>query len=186
MAQAIQTPETVSDADGVVTTFPTVWTFEEAADVRVVVQIEGAQFVQDRGVDYQLGAGDWLTNGADVVFQPGHVPPAGAKVIRQRLTPPKQLFPFGDMEAFKPQASEQAYDRLTRMIQDDRILQARALAVPSGEAGYVLPTREKRREMIPTFNGDGDLMLVPAVDVLNEIGLSFVDDGPWGAATDLR
>lgn len=101
---------------------------------------------------------------------------------------------IGDMAAARPRAhapggftrsdtlEADAMDQ-TALHQERRRDQVRGLNVPYGEAGYVLPTRQKRRETIPTFNGLGDLVLVPAVDVLNEIGLSFLDDGPWGVPT---
>ncbi|WP_312781999.1 hypothetical protein [Brevundimonas sp.] len=186
MAQLPEDPEQVSVASGETDAYPTVWTFEKVEEVRVFVAPDdkGAFVEQVRGVDFTVAAGDWLNDGAELVFAPGRRPPAGARVLRQRRSPVRQDKPFGDLEDFKPLESEQAYDRLTRMAQENRVEAARAAAFPPGEAGQSFPPTAARIETMPIFDNNGDLRVMPAVDVLNSIGATFEDDGAWGAASD--
>lgn len=59
---------------------------------------------------------------------------------------------------------------------------ARSLRLPPGESGADLPPQARRRHTILGFDGVGALTPVPILNVLDEIGLSFVDDGAWGQA----
>ncbi|MFN4296977.1 MAG: hypothetical protein ACK4FB_09045 [Brevundimonas sp.] len=101
----------------------------------------------------------------------------------------------GDMDAARPRAhAPGGFTRsdtleadamgLTALHQERRRDQAQALRFPFGEGGYTAPTKAARRETIPIFNAAGDLIFAQAVQVLNEIGLPFADDGPWGGPTD--
>lgn len=161
MAEPLTTPESVSIADGVVTSFATNWTFEYAAEVRVTVDGQA----KAEGVHYDLSAGAWLASGANVVFRAGHVPVAGARVVRSRVTLAQQLEPFGDQEAFRPLLSERAYDRLTRKAQDQQVETARALQVPPGETATDLPLAPDRRGRVLGFADTAD---APAVAVPND------------------
>ncbi|WP_138141244.1 hypothetical protein [Brevundimonas vancanneytii] len=60
----------------------------------------------------------------------------------------------------------------------------RALLFPIGERPVELPLSDRRRETVPVFDGNGDLIVMPVVRVLNEIGVTFVDDGAWGTGSD--
>ncbi len=162
MAQAIQTPEQVSTATGVENTFATVWTFEAAAEVRVIVEVAGVQTVQVQGVDYDVAAGTWLTDGANCVFRAGRLPPNGARVIRQRVTPAQQVEPFGDNEKFRPLQSEKAYDRLTRQVQEERAKTARAVTLPFGEPGLTLPRVAARADGVAIFDDAGEFDVIPS------------------------
>lgn len=202
MAVEIETPESLSDGDGVTASFPTGFTFTLDAEVRVFVRgDDGVAVPQELGVDFDLSAGDWPSNGADVVFKPGAIPAVGTKVGRRRVTRAAQEIGFGDQAAFRPGANEEAFDRLTRALQDERAKSNRALAVPIGEAGVELPPQAVRdgKLLAPVGDGlavfdaperafvtdaNGKLVQLPLVNVLQEIGIPFVDDGPWGEASD--
>lgn len=58
----------------------------------------------------------------------------------------------------------------------------RSLRLPLGETGVDLPTPSGRRNTILGFDASGAPTSVPILNVLDEIGLSFVDDGAWGQA----
>lgn len=186
MAQLPETPESVSVASGETDAYPTVWTFERVEEVRVAVAADAAApFVEAvRGVDFEVAPGDWLNDGADVVFLPGKRPPEGARVLRQRRSPIRQDEPFGDLETFRPQQSEQAYDRLTRVAQEVAVEAGRALAFPPGEGGQVVPPAEGRRETMPWFDGAGDLQVMDFPAAFNRVGGDFDDWGLWGGQTD--
>lgn len=157
MAQLPQNPEEVSVASGETDIYPTVWTFELSDEVRVAVAANAnAPFVEaSAGVDYDILPGDWLSDGADIAFLPGKRPPAGALVLRQRRTRMRQDEPFGDLEAFRPLQSEQAYDRLTRMIQDARAVADRSLTAPPNEEGGELPRVHLRALKLLAFDAQG-------------------------------
>lgn len=160
MAQNVETPETVSVASGATDVFATVWTFERTEDVTVSVEIGGVTAEAEQGVAYQILPGDWLSDGADLVFQPGHRPPAGARVIRRRETTVEQVQPLGDLATFRPLLNEAAFDRLTRMLQEERTRGSRGVMSPVGEAGLVLPVQAVRADRFLTFDGNGDLRTV--------------------------
>lgn len=141
MAETLRTPETVSLADGATAIFATVWTFEYAAEVRVLV--DGRPCVA--GIDYDLSEGAWLSAGANVVFRTGRLPTLGQRVVRRRVTLAQQAEPFGDQETFRPVMAERALDRLARAAQDRQAEAARAIRVPVGEPGSDLPTAAVRR-----------------------------------------
>lgn len=141
MAEPLRTPEIVSTANGATATFATVWTFEYASEVRVLV--DGRLCVQ--GVDYDLSGGSWLTAGANVVFRAGRLPTNGQRVVRRRVTLAQQTEPFGDQEAFRPIMAERAFDRLVRAVQDRLAETARTIRVPPGEPGSDLPIAALRR-----------------------------------------
>ncbi len=186
MAQLPEHPEQVSVASGETDAFATVWTFEREAEVRVAVAAHAAApFVEAvAGVDYDVAPGDWLNDGASIVFKPGRRPPAGAMVLRQRRSPVRQDEPFGDLETFRPLQSERAYDRLTRIGQENRIQLGRAAAFPPGEEGQTFPPAMARASTVPVFDDAGTLRVLPVIEVLNSIGMTFEDDGAWGAASD--
>lgn len=152
MAQALENPETVSIASGVNATFATVWTFEAASEVRVLVDsIEKTQ-----GVHYEVAAGDWLNSGGNVVFEAAHVPTAGQRVVRQRRTPLVQAEAFGDLGRFEPSKAEAAYDRLTRALQEQAKKLDRALVVEPGDNP---PSAEDLRQAAILAEGKADLNL---------------------------
>lgn len=183
MAQANENPNTVSIASGTTDVFATEWTFERVEDVRMLVDL-GAGFVeQERGVAYVVAPGDWLANGANLVFQPGYRPPAGTAVWRSRNTAPQQPAQFGDLSAFRPTQNEEALDRLTRMQQEARSDLARTLQLPPGEGGILLPGAEGRGGRLLAFDAAGGVNLIDAVAVLSTVGV-FVDDGAWGDASE--
>lgn len=155
MAVNPETPESISVADGSTDVFDTGWTFEAAAEVVVSVEIDGVATVQAQGEDYTVGAGDWLTDGADVTFLPGHRPPSGARVIRQRRTAKRQDEPFGDQETFRPLQSEAAFDRLTRQTQDMSAVLDRSLTFPVGEQGLTLARAADRAGTLFVWSDDG-------------------------------
>ncbi|MBX9706859.1 MAG: hypothetical protein K2X61_02870 [Caulobacteraceae bacterium] len=132
MAQAVENPEQITVASGTTDVFATVWTFEDDSEVEVSVDAGDGYVVKTAGVHYDVSAGDWLNDGADVVFRAGQRPAAGHKVLRRRRTPRKQEVAFGDTSRFQPTASEAAYDRQTRMIQELTAEVGRAVVVPPG------------------------------------------------------
>lgn len=154
MAQANEHPETQSTASGG-DVFPTVWTFERATEVEVLVDAGGGWVLQEQGVAYTVSAGDWLNNGADCVFTPGHWPVAGAKVLRRRVTPVEQPEGFGDQARFQPEQAGRSFDRLTRMVQERTAEAQRAITVAPGETGLELPAAEARRGQYLAFDADG-------------------------------
>ena len=135
MAQDVETPETVSVASGAVDVFSTGWTFEKADNVIVEIVANGVLASQVQGVAYDLTPGDWLSDGADVVFRPGFRPQAGSLVVRRRVTPIGQVQgqALGDLNTFRPASNEAAFDRLTRIAQEQRVALGRAVAVGPGE-----------------------------------------------------
>lgn len=204
MAVAIENPETLSDGDGVTSAFPTVWTFEDAAEVQVTVRdAEGVWSAPKvEGVDYELTGADWLLNGATVAFLPGKIPGVGTQVLRRRVTPTAQAVPFGDQASFRPGASEDAYDRLTRQMQERAAAEARAVAVPPGEPGLELAAAADRASRTVLFDAEGGLGLhtapntviandasgravtVPIINLLQEAGVDLIDDGSWAESSN--
>lgn len=155
MAQAIETPEQVSLADGATASFPLAFTFEARAEIVVTVTVDGVKSVKALGTDYAIPDGDWLNAGGAVVFLAGKLPPAGARVGRRRQTPIAQPEPFGDQGSFRPVANETAFDRLTRMAQENRAGLSRGVAAPLGEPGLELPLATVREGGLAAFAGGG-------------------------------
>jgi hypothetical protein len=152
MAQVVENPEKVDVADGGTDVFATTWTFERAEEVEVAVDDGDGFIVQPQGVAYLLTVGDWLNAGADCIFQVGYRPSSGARVLRRRVTPIQQVEPFGDQASFQPSQSEAAYDRLTRMGQEQAARQGRSLSVPLGEAGLTIPGEASRAGALLAFD----------------------------------
>lgn len=181
MAQLPEDPEQVSVASGETDVYATVWTFEEASQVVVAVD-HGSGFVElTRGVDYDLQPGDWLNAGADIVFRPGRRPAAGARVARLRRSTIRQDEAFGDLQTFKPLQSERGYDRLTRMVQEERARGERALKVSPGEAGLDLPTVAARAGRLLAFNDDGEVALLDGQDFKGDPGGNVMSVGLFSA-----
>jgi len=182
MAQPLETPETVSVASGATDVFATVWTFEREADVQLSVEIDGVATLQEQGVDYVVQAGDWLNDGADLVFQAGKRPPAGARVIRARVTAARQSEPLGDLESFRPLLNEKAFDRLTRMVQEERARGGRALVMPVGVSGGHVPWSADMGERFVTIGTDGAPRVVErpedfdGLNKLNRVGDNLLED----------
>lgn len=192
MAQVVETPEIASVADGVVASFAIPFTFTDAAEVQVwVVAADGSRSAQQADVDY-------VVSGANVVFLAGHIPAADSRVERLRRTPAAQPEAFGDDAAFRPQANEQTFDKAVRLIQEERARGDRAIRMPIGETGVILPPDALRDGKLPVFedggvgfldtperlvaiDADGKAYALPLVTALNEIGQTFFDDGLWSA-----
>lgn len=197
MAVNVETPESLSDGDGATASFATGFTFKDAADV--VVHVRGADGVlaaKVNGVDYDLSgsASTWPTAGANVVFRAGRIPASGTTVLRRRVTAAAQAVPFGDQAAFRPTLNEQAFDRLTRQLQEERAKAARALSVPVGETGFELPSEAARdgKLLVPdgaalsvldqpnrvfVTDADGKVLQLGLVNFLTDIGVAFDDYG---------
>lgn len=158
MAQDVEIPEQITVASGLTDVFPTVWTFEAASEVEVSVDIGEGFVVKMEGVHYDVTPGDWLNAGADVVFRAGQRPAAGHRVRRRRRTPLQQAVAFGDLERFQPIASEAAYDRQTRMIQEVAADVGASVKVPPGEAPVILAPVAERADRMAAFDEDGRLV----------------------------
>ncbi|MFC5374730.1 hypothetical protein ACFPIF_19395 [Brevundimonas faecalis] len=86
--------------------------------------------------------------------------------------------------AVRTRTLEDDAEELQAQHQEARRDLGRALMFPLGEAPAELPLAIRRRSTIPVFDGAGALIVVPALTVLNEIGMTLQDDGAWGAASD--
>jgi hypothetical protein len=156
--------------------------------------VTGVRALQVLDVDYAIPAGDWATSGGSVVFLTGHLPVAGARVERRRITPPDQPVPFGDDATFRPVANEEAFDKTARLIQEERARTSRAFVAPVGETGFTLHPEALRDGRLPVFSGgglgfldtperlvatdgDGKAYALPLVQALNAIGIPFTDYG---------
>lgn len=152
MAQALETPETAYTAPGGLDTFATVWTFERKEDVEVLVEVDGAYALQEQDEAYVVTPGDWRADGANIVFQTGHVPAEDAGVILRRNTAARQDEAFGDTQRFRPEHNERAFDRLTRMLQETKAAVARAVRWPFGETGEDIPPLSMRKGKLLGFD----------------------------------
>lgn len=149
MAQVNETPEIASIANGATSSFPIPFTFATAADIRVwVVSAAGVRTLQTPGVDYTV-------TGANVVFLPGHLPPANSRVERIRREAADQPEAFGDDATFRPAANEDAFDKGVRLVQEARALGARSLQTPVGETGPVLVPAANRANTLMIWDEDG-------------------------------
>ena len=149
MAQVVETPEIASVADGSTASFPIPFTFIESAEVKVsVLAADGTRTDQVEDVDY-------VVSGANVVFLAGHVPAAGSRVERVRRTPAAQPEAFGDDASFRPQANEDAFDRLTRQVQEVRSGVDRALLARVGETGVAMAPLALRGGTLWVWSDDG-------------------------------
>lgn len=153
----IETPETDLTANGATVAFATGFSFVDATEVRVSVEIDGV--VSDKTLDthYTIGAGDWPNDGATITFTAGNTPPNGARVIIRRVTPTSQGEAFGDQERFRPQQAERAWDKLTRMAQEVSAETKRALTFPIGEVGADLARAADRAGKVLAFDAEGAL-----------------------------
>lgn len=194
MAQAAQTPEQASIADGATSTFPISFTFADPAEVRVSVDSGSGPVNQQPGSDFTV-------SGASIVFLPGKTPPEGARVARRRSTPVAQPEPFGDQMAFRPLANEGAFDRLTRIAQENRALAGRGIRTPVGEPGIELAPAADREGFVPLFtdgglgrldepevvvatNAEGRAYPLAINNLLLSIGVDLIDDGEWLGGLD--
>ncbi|MBO9502508.1 hypothetical protein [Brevundimonas sp. A19_0] len=162
----IETPETDLTANGATDAFATGFSFVNATEVRVSVEIDGV--VSDKTLDthYTIGAGDWPNDGATITFTAGNTPPNGARVIIRRVTPASQGENFGDLERFQPQQAERAYDKLSRKAQETSAEADRAIKVPVGEAATVLPRAPVRAGKVFAYDDDGNPNFDKGVDEL--------------------
>ncbi len=152
MAQVVETPEIASVADGVTAAFSIPFTFTDSGEVKVsVLEADGTRTDQAEGVDYDVA-------GANVVFKAGKVPAAQARVERVRRTPASQPEAFGDDATFRPVANEEAFDKLTRGLQEARAQGDRAVTAPVSEAGVTLPPAAMRAGRLAIWNEDGSAL----------------------------
>jgi hypothetical protein len=156
MSLSVENPVTVSIADGATASFPTVFTFEQASEVKVYVEIAGAQALKVAGSDYDIVGASPDTAGADVVFRAGHVPPAAAKVLRVRGTPASQPDHMGTAGQISPAQLEAAADRAVRLEQEILSAVSRALKVPLGELAPDLAGTSLRAGKILAFDDAGE------------------------------
>ena len=113
MVQAVEIPENTSTATGLTGSFAFSFTITHESQVFVEVTEVGedAPTVKLQGYDFDV-------SGSFVVFRAGRYPPAGATVRRFRVTPLEQSAEFGSMARYRPEATESAFDRIYRALQD--------------------------------------------------------------------
>ena len=113
MVQPLEIPENISTASGLTGTFAFGFTYTHPDHVQVQVTPAGEDepILKLQGFDYDV-------SGSAVIFRAGRWPGVGDTVRRFRVTPLEQAVRFGDMDRYRPQANEDAFDRVIRILQE--------------------------------------------------------------------
>lgn len=191
MVQAVEVPITDYILSGL-GPFNTAWTYADAADVTaVLVLADGTEQQLGQGAEYTLTGAAPLVNGGAVLLSSavyGAVPvwAAGTILSLRRATADDQSASFGAQQGFTPQTYERMFDRIYRRLQE---LKAdlgqvstdlfRAIKVPAGEQGLVIPSAAARAGKIfafAAFTGAVSLLTPAAAGVGAAIDLSNVLD----------
>lgn len=170
MTVTVEAPETPYVPTGAsVGPFSTIWSYADASDVVVVVEtagVEGAALAL--GDDFTVVATPLESGGYSgaVTLSAGVVPAGGwagsglaRRLILRRRTGDSQNEPFGQVDGFRPQVSERAWDRDTRRGQEYRAGLGRALKVPVGAAPLVWPDLIDAPGKVVGFDANGKLAL---------------------------
>lgn len=178
-------PSTISYLeDGVSTVFPVPFRFKAASDLVVQRIAEGTAIALQLGTDYAVtgggtDAGGTLTRTAAT---------AGATLRIQRRTARAQPMIYTTEDRFPAKSHEEALDRsiLIDQEQDAAIgdVTTRALAVPAGETGFVLPPIAARagRLRLLASTSTGALAMVDGADFRGDPGGNVSDVGTFEAA----
>lgn len=119
---------------------------------QVIVTVNGV--LQTVGDDYVLnGLGD--PDGIDIVAIFG----SGAVVYVERDTPITQEVDTQNNETILEDVLDGALDKLTMIAQEIDGKTDRAILVPKGEEGFVLPAEADRANKFIAFDADGDVIL---------------------------
>lgn len=113
MVQAVEIPQNTSTATGLSGAFAFSFTITHETQVFVEVTPAGAPDAEAKLLGY-----DFDVVGSYVQFRAGRYPPTGASVRIFRFTPLEQSAEFGSMARYRPQATENAFDRIYRALQD--------------------------------------------------------------------
>jgi hypothetical protein len=185
----VELPETAHIGDGATASFLIGFELPSTADLRVDVSRVT--------LDFEDG---YSVVGSSVVFA---APPAeDAPIWFRRASPIRQAKEFPTQPTMKPLAVEEALNERARVDQELGAQMTRALAVPVGEAGMTLLSAAEREGYAPMFadggmgrfdtpqvvmatNALGQMAPLPIVQLLTEIGIGIIDDGPWGQDEDV-
>ncbi|MBI1684467.1 right-handed parallel beta-helix repeat-containing protein [Caulobacter hibisci] len=167
MTVTLENPDTIFVPTGAaVGAFSTGWSYEEAGDVLVIIEVAGVEgpplavdgdFVLVSMAREAGGFTGEVTLKAAVVPSGGWQAAADHRLILRRVTAASQTRPFGQVEGFRPAVSEAAWDRQARLAQEMRSRQGRSLVAPAGEAGWSLPPLAERAGKLAMFDVDGRL-----------------------------
>lgn len=160
IAQPTETPYPLTAAN--LGPFSTVWRFEQAGDVRVLLdEGDGGVVALESGVDYALTAPTPLTTGGTVLLSADLLTagawPAGARLVLQRVQATDQPSTYGQGMGFSPLASEQALDHVAREVQQLASKLTRALLLSPGESLAAFPGPAGRILMYLATDGAGNL-----------------------------
>lgn len=129
---------------------------------QVVVMVNGV--VKTIGVDYvvnNVGAAAGCNVVANFTL--------GAAVFIERVTPITQLVDTQNNETILEDVLDAEFDKLTMIAQELDGATDRALLVPKGESGYVLPSKANRANKYPVFDLNGDLATSPGTGTDNTL-----------------
>ena len=190
-AQPTETPYALAGAN--LGPFATVWFFEQASDVRVLLDDGDGVLTVLGGGSYALTAPTPLTAGGTVLLSAALLTdgawPDNARVVLQRAQPIDQSSAFGEGYGFSPLAAEDALDHVAREVQQLGTQLGRAILLTPGETAIALPGPTARALGVLTFDADGEPLIaaLPIMQALSaEIaasGLTLVVGGSFVFAT---
>lgn len=149
--------------DGVSTVFPVPYRFKAPADLVVERIIEGDVTVLSLGTDYSVVGGD--TDAGGTLTRTTAT--SGAMLRITRDTPRSQPMDYTTGDRFPAESHEQALDRAMLIDQEQDVgigdVRLRAVLVPPGEVGQVLPPRAQRvggrKKVLGVDRDTGDLKI---------------------------
>lgn len=156
---AVETPDDVFTGNGVATTFPISFTFEEAFEVLVYF-------------DGELIESGYTPEEGQVTF--ATAPASGVKIRILRETALDQPRPFEDPQKASLEELGRMSDRIVRQLQEARSslrdTAARSFLVPFGEDLDMLPSKATRAGLYTAFDDDGKLVVRTASAILAASG----------------
>ena len=189
MTVPVQAAEAAYPGDGVSVRFgiPSGW--QDAA--HVFVAIDGVALIQGEDFEVDAEAGDAVLTSAAA---------DGSRVAVWRRTPVGQPKAFPNVDTVRPRSLEDGLDVVTLRQQENRAQLERGVSVPIGDTGLSLDAAPVRAGGLYAFDNEGafarlaepqtvvvidaagNATTLPVIQVMQEIGSDFIDDGVWSPA----
>lgn len=179
MTTAALSPSRTYIEDGVTLNFSVPFRYLTAADLQVDrISAAGVVTRLVLNVGYTATAG--ATDAGGTVALTASV--AGSKLRIRRVTPRAQTTDYATNDTFPAESHEAALDRSMLIDQEQDVQIAdtalRALLMPDGEQGFVLPRADQRKGLLVGFDaGSGLPTLMAGTGAVQAAGLVLLDDG---------